>query len=227
MTRYEASGDSILVSRGETARYLGYRGIAPKGPAADRIEDCIAQLQAKCRPKAIWECFPLKMEGAAVPVLFHIQDMTFASRDLARNLQGCRRIVLMAATIGAEADFLIRRAEAADMSDAAIFQAAGAAMAEAWCDEVNRRITAAASKAGLYARPRFSPGYGDVPLSVQKDFSSLLDMPRSCGISLTDTFLMVPSKSVTAFIGLSEQETPCIPAGCEVCKARTGCRYRR
>ena len=73
----------------------------------------------------------------------------------------------------------------------------------------------------------FSPGYGDVPLDLQKDFSALLQMPQTCGISLTDTLLMVPSKSVTAFIGFSEHKEPCILAGCETCSHATDCAFRR
>ncbi len=239
MTNYEISGDSIRVPQRETARYLGYRGIVPDERIADRIEFCIRQLQAKCRPRAVWESYPLQMtpvptretkephDGSPAAVLFCIQNMSFVSRSLARNLRNCTQVALMAATIGTEADFLIRRAEAANMSDAAIYQAAGAAMAEAWCDEVNRRINRAMGEQGFFARPRFSPGYGDVPLSLQKDFSSLLRMPITCGISLTDTLLMIPSKSVTAFIGFAENEEPCVLEGCEVCKKQDSCLYKR
>ncbi len=154
-------------------------------------------------------------------------DVRFQSRDLSRNLQGCSRIALMAATIGTGVDYLIRRAEAVSMLDAAIYQAAGAAMVEAWCDEVNTRINAAMEEQSLFARPRFSPGYGDVPLALQSDFARLLNMPGSCGISLTDTLLMVPSKSVTAFIGFSPSPQSCVLAGCEICNRKDTCSCSR
>ncbi len=231
MTRLEEAGERIDIPRREIARYLGYRGVAPDAVSAAQIESCACRLQAACRPRAAWECYPLEVTRPSpangTAARFRIQSMTFTSRALSRTLSGCSQVVLMAATIGPGADFLIRRAEAVSMAEAAVFQAAGAAMAEAWCDEVNRRIAATMREKGLYVRPRFSPGYGDVPLTLQKDFETLLQMPASCGISLTDSLLMVPSKSVTAMIGLSGHEEPCVPAGCEVCGHRDTCSFRR
>lgn len=254
MTRLEESGARIEIPRREIARYLGYRGVRPDAASAAQIEDCVRRLQSACRPRAVWGCCPLEITdlpssnepsahsaddspaapsqetsaGTVLPAArFRIRSMTFTSRALARALRGCHLVVLMAATIGPGADFLIRRAEAVSMAEAAVFQAAGAAMAEAWCDEVNRRIAADMREQGLYARPRFSPGYGDVPLVLQRDFEALLHLPVSCGISLTDSLLMVPSKSVTAFIGLSAREEPCAPAGCEVCGHRSVCSFSR
>lgn len=252
MNLYELPGSAVPVPQKEVCRYLGYRGISPDEAIADRIQSCIVQLQEKSHPRSVWLPCSFFIEeasdnpantglsdrtagtgtpgtgayGADAPVL-HIGDMIFPSRQLAGNLRGCQSVVLMAATIGPGADFLIRRAEATDMLDAAILQAAGAAMAESWCDLVNRKINDIMKEKGLWPRPRFSPGYGDVPLALQKDFSSRLSLPASCGISLTETLLMVPSKSVTAFIGFSEKKEPCVLEGCEVCSHAQNCAFRR
>ena len=93
------------------------------------------------------------------------------------------------------------------MIDALIYQAAGAEMIEAYVDELNTKLKIQAAAEGYKLRPRFSPGYGDLPIDLQRDFSRILQLPKTCGITLTDTLLMVPSKSVTAFIGCT-QETP-------------------
>lgn len=226
MTVYETAGTAVGIPKREVFRYLGYRGITPDETVLDRIEEAVPKLQKESRPRSAWNVFPLALSSSS-PGDIQIGSLRFASRQLAGNLRGCSCVVLMAATIGPGADFLIRRAEAVSMLDAAIFQAAGAAMAEAWCDEVNRRIIGAMKEQKLFPRPRFSPGYGDVPLALQKDFSALLQMPQTCGISLTDTLLMVPSKSVTAFIGFSGHEEPCILEGCEVCSHAADCAFRR
>ena len=55
---------------------------------------------------------------------------------------------------------------------------------------------------GMSLRPRFSPGYGDLPLTVQKEFMTLLDCAHLIGINLNESLLMSPSKSVTAIIGM-------------------------
>jgi cobalamin-dependent methionine synthase I len=68
-------------------------------------------------------------------------------------------------------------------------------------DLVNDEIKKIAEKQGLKTRPRYSPGFGDVPLEIQKDFFRLLPCTR-IGLTLMDTLIMAPEKSVTAFCGL-------------------------
>ena len=134
---------------------------------------------------------------------------------------------MMAVTLGPAPDMLVRKAEVRDMMKAYTYQAVGAAMAEAWCDEINIKIVEEAKAKGLHARPRFSPGYGDFPLEVQKDFEKILDMPKSVGITLSDSLLMTPTKSITAVIGLSEIDTDCERIGCEQCSMAGKCAYSR
>ena len=55
-------------------------------------------------------------------------------------------------------------------------------------------------------RPRFSPGYGDFPLTAQRDIFAILDCPKRIGLSLNQSLLLSPTKSVTAVIG-KEQRT--------------------
>lgn len=220
----QTDGLSLTIPRRETERYLGYRRIAPTEEVTARIEACEKQLRNRSAPKAAWQAFPLDLpeEGH-----LHAAGIDIESAKLARNCRGCSVIVMMAATIGPGVDFLIRRAGMVSMTDAAIYQAAGAAMVEEWCDRLNQKIKDYMKETyGLSARPRFSPGYGDLPLALQKDFFRILNLPHYCGMSLGDTLLMSPSKSVTAFIGFAEAEDNCVPAGCEVC-GKDNCGFRR
>ena len=107
-----------------------------------------------------------------------------------------------------------------------ILQAVAAAMIETCCDEVNDALRRTAEQEGLYCRPRFSPGYGDFSIEHQRDFSRLLDTPRKIGLTVTESCLLAPIKSVTAVIGLSETPQPCHRKGCEEC-GKTDCAYRR
>jgi cobalamin-dependent methionine synthase I len=132
----------------------------------------------------------------------------------------------MAVTLGPGPDLLIRRAGIEKVSRAVILQAAAAAMTETWCDQVNERIRLEAERNGLYTRPRYSPGYGDLPLTMQTDISRILNMPKEIGVSLTDSLLMTPSKSVTALIGVSQIAGDCRRSGCAECSASSTCIYR-
>ena len=83
-------------------------------------------------------------------------------------------------------------------------QAIGAAAIEEWTDEAERDIRREL-KEGETLVSRYSPGYGDWPLEAQRRLFELLDAPRKAGVSLTDSLLMVPSKSVSAIIGVKTE----------------------
>lgn len=211
----------------EVVRYLGYHGVVPDDTVLNEIQECIRDLQACVTPRFVYERFPLSASKApdGVPLLC-FDELEIRSRDLAKNLEDCSGVYLMAVTLGPGPDRLIRRASVSRMSRAVILQAAAAAMTEVWCDRINERIRLEAERDGLYTRPRFSPGYGDLPLDLQKDISRILNMPKEIGVSLTQTLLMTPSKSVTALIGLSEKPGICRKRGCEDCEASENCPYR-
>ena len=136
---------------------------------------------------------------------------------------------MLAVTIGAGVDRLIRQAEIGRMSEAVIYQAAGAAMVEELCDRLNAEICQSAKARGMACRPRFSPGYGDFSLEHQRDFIRILNTPKTVGVCLLESLLMTPSKSVTAVVGLYPGETqessaeaghPCGCCGCPDCQFR-------
>ena len=148
------------------------------------------------------------------------------SRNLSVNLKDCEKILVFAATLGVGADYLIQKYNRLEMSRAVILQAASAAMIEEYCDQVCEGLKKEYEEKGMYLRPRFSPGYGDFSLSCQSAVLDALDAGKHLGIKLTDSFLMMPSKSVTAVIGVSQKPHRCDVKGCEAC-GKTDCLYRR
>lgn len=208
----------------EIYRYLGYKGISPDEETDRRIQKCVADLNRVITPKHVYQSFPLEIENGTV----RFAGLEVNSSDLIRNLKDSTRITMLAVTIGHGVDKLIRRAEISDMLDAAIFQAAGAAMVESYIDTINEQIRQEAKAEGYFLRPRFSPGYGDLPLSMQTDFERFLNMSRNCGIALTDTYLMIPSKSVTALIGMTAStEEACSVTGCSSCNLASSCEFKK
>ena len=121
------------------------------------------------------------------------------SRDIAKNLCGCSEAFVFAVTLGHGAERLLSKMSHLSAADFFVYDAVGSAFAESVCDEAEKMI-----KKNLKCRPRFSPGYGDFPLSVQRDVLSLVNAERLIGITLTDTNLMLPQKSITALLGIRE-----------------------
>ena len=227
------------INRREIYRYLGIKPNMEPDAATEKLaEECIRELMEKCRPRAYARWFPLRAcsapgaEEAADPgeaadsPLLDFSCFQVRSRSLLRNLQGCSEVILFAATIGEGADLLARKYGRINVAKAVVMQAAAAAMIEAFCDEENEKLRAEAAEKGLYLRPRFSPGYGDFSLNHQRDFARVLEMQKTVGITLTESLLMLPSKSVTAVIGVSRQDARCVLSGCESCR-NAGCAFRR
>ena len=208
----------------EAARYLGYHGSDPDETVSALIRQCIDEVNAAAVPKSVHARFPLEFseeEGA-----FHVASLALQSRSLRRNLEGCGEVYLFAATLGVAVDTLIRRNALMDSAKGLVTQAAAAAVIEAYCDEENEKLKQEAAAEGLYLRPRYSPGYGDLSLDCQEDFLSLLKAQKTIGLTVTDSGLMVPMKSVTAIIGISPIPTQCRLQGCEAC-GKADCNFRR
>lgn len=203
----------------EVQRYMGYHGIVDIAPEiSEKINTAIEHLGTQSHPRIISKEYRITVAEKTVTLHAENEDVTFESEGLVRNLTGCCGAVLLAATIGPACDMLVRRASITSAADSAVYQAAGAAAIEAFLDDYNDKLKASYEARGLFLRPRFSPGYGDLKLEHQKDWFRLLDITKQIGIELTDSLLMVPTKSVTAIIGIGIDETKTGCTGCTGCK---------
>ena len=117
--------------------------------------------------RTTYKRFPVTITA---PNTVETAGLTIYSKHLYKNLSGCDYVYLFAATVGIGIDRLIKRGEVGGMIDALIYQAAGAEMIEAYVDELNTKLKIQAAAEGYKLRPRFSPGYGDLPIDLQRDF---------------------------------------------------------
>lgn len=208
----------------EIFRYLGYKGREPDPEVRNAVRECTEQVIKLLEPREVHRCFPAVWDGDEI----RIESMVIRSNALRKNLSGCSEVCLMAATIGPGPDRLAARFTAAgQVSRALMVQAAGAQLIESWCDRISEEIRKEASERGFYPRPRFSPGYGDLSIARQEDMFRILNVRNRIGVALTESLLMLPTKSVTAIVGLSETDAHCVPSGCELCNKAESCTFRR
>ena len=189
----------MTVDLAEIARYMRMGRAVPEGALAGRVEGLLGEALKTVRPARVWRRFPFADDAIECGALRIDARGTFA-----RHLAGCHAAYLVCTTIGTAFDALQRRTAATSPSDAFILQAIGAAAIEAWTDETELEIRREL-KEGETLVSRYSPGYGDYPLDAQRTLFDLLDAPRTVGVSLTDNLLMVPSKSVSAIIGVKKE----------------------
>lgn len=211
----------IEVSRPEIWRYLGYRGTEPDETVKDLIEESLSELEKAAVPRQVSRRVSCTIDGD----LLTLGGISVKSRSLAEHLSGCEEAFLFAATIGTGIDRLIRKYSRLQVSKAAVMQSAAAAMVESWCDSCQQELEQNLSE-GIYLRPRYSPGYGDFPLSFQRPLLDALEAGKRIGIELTDSMLMIPSKSVSAVIGLTADKKSCSVHKCASC-GNTGCPFRK
>ena len=201
----------------QAARYFGARGEPDAGTTA-LLERCAAPLLEAAAPRAVWcEAAPAELWEMGL----------LRGEDVARHLEGCTACILLAVTLGPGVDAQIRRAGIGDIAAGVASDALGSALAEQAADAAESALRQQAAARQLWLTGRFSPGYGDWPITVQPLLARVLDTARRAGLCVTDSDLMTPRKSVTAVLGLSSRPVQGFRAGCAHCALRGRCEYRK
>ena len=177
--------------KSEILRYAQAKGETPELDLI--IDECIAEVSDKLVYKVCYGEFDISVDQPNIDFGF----MKVTSKDLSKNLKDCKRTVVFGATVGIELDRLILRYGRISPVRALIFQAIGAERIEALADAFNNDI-----KEKYVTVPRFSAGYGDFSVYKQTDMFNVLDCGRKIGLTLNDSMMMSPTKSVTAIIGI-------------------------
>ena len=94
-----------MINKKEVERYLGYGKNNPDERTTELIEECIRQIEKIAQPRSIYRIFDLKLKEDQIEAA----GMKMQSRNLAKNLRGCEKIVFFAATLGNEPDILMNR----------------------------------------------------------------------------------------------------------------------
>ncbi len=157
------------------------------------INDCISEIGNRLSLKVCYDEYTISFKDDKVDLGFCITE----SVDLCKHIKECKSIILFGATIGFQLDRLIEKYTNVLPSRAYILDAIGNERIEALCDAFEKDMARNHKIA-----TRFSPGYGDLSLGLQKDIFGTLDLERTLGINLNSSLLMTPTKSVCAIIGL-------------------------
>lgn len=205
----------------------------------NRVIYGFARLNDVMRPRKVWNKFPVIVSGENN---LDIAGINIKSSQLVKLLSNSEFCCLMAVTLGHEVDREILTAQIHNMSEGLILDACASVMADIICDELENEIkenlnaaltpqpyghsTHASKRMAL--TPRFSPGYGDVPLSISADIIDVLNANKYIGLSMTRSGMMSPVKSITAFAGIINEKVlnnvfKC--SDCSECEDNKNCPY--
>ncbi len=209
------------VNEAEVLRYLGHRGGAVPEELKHSIHACTRLVLEAARPRAVYRLFPLRegqLEGSG---------LVLEGADIRRHLEGCVQGVLLAATLGPDVERLLLRTEVVDLAQALVLDSVASSAIENVCDNLEADLRGWYADQGLCLTGRFSPGYGDLPLTLQGPLCRSLDVGRRIGLTVSSSGILMPRKSVTAILGAAPTPGRGARVGCEQCAHREGCDRQR
>jgi len=198
----------------EVLKYLGYNNQDMDHDLDHRIDEAM-HVMSGLEGKFTYKIFDFKIEDH-VEVLETV--LSLKGKSIKHILSQAQQLVLFAGTLGAEADRLIHKSQYISSVDMMILDACASVRIEEILDGMEKEIT-------LFKTPRFSPGYGDLSLTIQKDLIEVLE-GRRIGITVSDSSLLSPKKSVTGIIGLSKTKMDVTYRFCDDCLKRNSCDFK-
>ena len=216
---------SVRLTSADTRQVLRYMGTPPEQTdeaLVALVQDCDRALREAVQPRWLSLTAGIAFEAEGVRL---DSGLLLPGRDILTHLAGCDRVVLFCATLGAEADRLIRTAQCTDVLRALALDCTASDLVEQLCDRAEQTLHAALP--GCHFPYRYSPGYGDLPIALNACILDLLDAPRKLGLCVTDSGLLTPRKSVTALLGVSRHPIDKHKRSCLGCPAHDGCPHRK
>ena len=187
------------------------------------IQEIYTTLEAELSPKATYGKFKLRIE--ADEVFFEGTNFSVKSGQLVKILKNCGWCYVLGATLGIDFDRKVNRLQKSDMTKAILVNACGSVLIEKVCDELETRWLEEMSE-DEYLTMRYSPGYGDVPITIQDELLSIIDATRQIGLTTTRSHMLLPTKSITAFVGISHTKEN-RERSCKICHLKASCSYRK
>lgn len=221
--------DVRSLDRGEVLRYLGYAGQTLTEELDARIDAGMARCLEVARPRGCVRIFDVAERGErdGEPVISLAGcALELWGSSIAAHLDGAVAAAVLAVTAGMGVEAELRRLSLTDPVGQLVLDAAGSALVERAADAAEASVVTAAADRGLFCSSRFSPGYGDLPLATQAPLLATLDAQRALGITLSADYLMSPTKSVTAVVGLLTAPREGIRASCAACPCCDFCVLR-
>lgn len=192
------------VKRREAWAFLGHRGQPVDDELTARLEEAAVLCERELAPRGIFRVFSVHPAEGGIAVAG--TNLVLPGESIARHLRGCAHAALMAVTLGPSSEMVLRREAAVSATGGMLADACASSLVEQAAGALNEFVDEAAARRGCAPTWRFSPGYGDLPLSVQEPFLEALDAGRALGVTLTAANMLVPSKSITAIVGFRDPD---------------------
>ncbi len=220
----------VEIDRSEVLRYLQYKNQNIEEDLLDKIKYCIDLTKDMINPKFIFRKYPIrkiKCSNKKNQVNIEGTNLMLESDDVYNLLLECDECILISATLGLEIEKEIRKLTYTDLTKGIIIDACATTAIEEVCDIVQGNIAKQLSKEDKHITYRYSPGYGDLAIEKNADINNILNSQKEIGLTVTNSGIMIPRKSVVALIGVSHKGISNTKKSCENCNNRHNCDYKK
>lgn len=217
-------GFNMTIDKLEVLRYLGHTNQNIDSRTEELLNECLLEINHLMTPKYVYDLFDMDKEGDSISLRDTI--LVTKSKDISNHLAKSHKCVLMAASLGLEVDRKIAYYSKIDITKSLILDACASTAIEALCDEVEEKVRKEAYDHGYHITSRFSPGYGDLPITLQKSITQVLKTYPRIGLTVNESSIMLPRKSVTAIIGWQKEEASAKVIKCKRCH-KQNCSFRK
>jgi len=217
--------EHISIDKKEVLRYLQYKSDIIDEETDRLINECIIELKDLSELKYVYRIFNISNDNASISFE---DEIIIKSKDLSKLFKNSNKVALMGATLGLAVENRIRYYSLSNLSKGIIFDACATTYIEALCDYVENEIRIIANKEGTNITFRFSAGYGDVSIHHQQKIINSLNAAKLIGLNVSESSILIPRKSVTAFIGFVDnyEKTENKKSSCSTCNLYDDCSYR-
>ncbi|SHJ71271.1 vitamin B12 dependent-methionine synthase activation domain-containing protein [Paramaledivibacter caminithermalis] len=214
----------LVINKNEILRYLGYRKNKVDDITEEIINECIEEMFEIARTNFVYNIYDIEIEEDSIN--FRNSSFKIKGKDIYKHLQNSEKCAIMAVTLGSEVDERIMYYSKVDLTKSVIFDACATTGIEALCDRVESIIKKHAIQDGYNTTSRYSPGYGDLSIKIQPNILNILDAQKHIGLTVTDSYILIPRKSVTALIGIGK-DVKDKKVGCMDCRLNQNCLFAK
>ena len=215
----------LSIPKKEVLRYLGHKNQEINGNIDRLIDETIEEAKELIAPKKVVARYRITIKDTGV--YLDNTNLVLTGEDIKNHLKYSKDIYIMAVTLGSVIEKKIAYYEKIDLTKAIILDSCATTAVEEFCNYIEEDIKKIAENENMGITFRYSPGYGDLPIDIQKVFLDTLNATKVIGLTVSRHNLLMPRKSVTAIIGLIPKDKELNKRTCEVCSNYENCKFRK
>ncbi|ATD56689.1 vitamin B12 dependent-methionine synthase activation domain-containing protein [Clostridium chauvoei] len=213
------------VNKKEVLRYLGYKGQEIDKELDCVIEECRKEVKELIIPRYVYKFYNIDRKNNEISM--NSDSLLLKGEDIKKHLENSKECILIAVTIGSDVEKKIKLYERINLTKALIMDACATTIVEELCDCIEAEIRENLIKENKSLTFRFSPGYGDLDIGIQKNFIQIIEANKKIGVTVSSNNILFPRRSVTAIMGIVDGNKIVKKRRCIDCSNYNSCNFRK